>query len=41
MSEAKKPVLEGSAKSDYENYVRTDELLSLQKGPDEIGRAHV
>jgi len=35
MSEAKKPVLEGSAKSDYENYVRTDELLSLQKGPDE------
>ena len=35
MSYAKPPVLDGTAKSDYENYVRTDELLSLQKGPDE------
>ena len=35
MSYAKPPVLQGTAKSDYENYVRTDELLSLQKGPDE------
>jgi tryptophan 2,3-dioxygenase len=35
MSYAKKPVLTGSAKSDYENYLRTDELLSLQKGPAE------
>ncbi len=35
MSYAKPPILGGSAKSDYENYVRTDELLSLQKGPDE------
>ena len=35
MSYAKPPVLHGTAKSDYENYVRTDELLSLQKGPDE------
>ena len=35
MSYAKPPVLEGQAKSDYENYVRTDELLSLQKGPEE------
>ena len=33
MSYAKPPVLNGPAKSDYENYLRTDELLSLQKGP--------
>ena len=30
-----KPVLNGSARSDYENYLLTDQLLSLQKGPDE------
>ena len=35
MSYAKPPVLAGSGKSDYENYLRTDELLSLQKGPDQ------
>lgn len=35
MSYAKPPVLGGTSKSDYENYVRTDELLSLQKGPEE------
>jgi tryptophan 2,3-dioxygenase len=35
MSYAKEPVLTGSAKSDYENYLRTDELLSLQKSPAE------
>ncbi|HET9508367.1 MAG TPA: tryptophan 2,3-dioxygenase family protein [Gaiellaceae bacterium] len=29
------PVLPGDAKSDYERYLSTDELLSLQKGPDE------
>jgi tryptophan 2,3-dioxygenase len=29
------PVLPGEAKSDYERYLNTDELLSLQKGPDE------
>jgi tryptophan 2,3-dioxygenase len=34
MSYAKPPVLGGTAKSDYENYLRTDELLSLQKGPE-------
>jgi tryptophan 2,3-dioxygenase len=34
MSYAKSPVLGGTAKSDYENYLRTDELLSLQKGPE-------
>ena len=35
MTYAKSPVLSGTSKSDYENYVRTDELLTLQKGPDE------
>ncbi len=35
MTYGKKPVLAASGKSDYETYVRTDELLSLQKGPDE------
>ena len=29
------PVLPGSAASDYERYLRTDELLALQKGPEE------
>ncbi|MEX2272834.1 MAG: tryptophan 2,3-dioxygenase family protein [Vicinamibacterales bacterium] len=29
------PVLPGSAASDYERYLRTDELLSLQKTPEE------
>jgi tryptophan 2,3-dioxygenase len=29
------PVLEGSAASDYERYLRTDELLALQKLPEE------
>lgn len=29
------PILEGRGTSDYERYLRTDELLSLQKGPDE------
>lgn len=35
MSYVKPPVLSGTAKSDYENYLRTDELLSLQRGPNE------
>jgi tryptophan 2,3-dioxygenase len=35
MSYSKPPVLQGIAKSDYENYLRTDELLSLQKGPED------
>ena len=35
MSYAKPPVLTGSGKSDYENYLRTDELLSLQKDSDQ------
>jgi tryptophan 2,3-dioxygenase len=29
------PVLAGGGASDYERYLRTDELLALQKGPDE------
>src|ERR671918_1677839 len=29
------PILPGTAKSDYERYLNTDELLALQKGPDE------
>jgi tryptophan 2,3-dioxygenase len=29
------PVLPGAAESDYERYLRTDELLALQKGPEE------
>jgi tryptophan 2,3-dioxygenase len=33
-----KPVLEGRGASDYERYLRTDELLSLQKRPD--GQVH-
>src|SRR5688500_5344611 len=35
MSDLHHPVLPGSAASDYERYLRTDELLSLQKTPDE------
>jgi tryptophan 2,3-dioxygenase len=35
MSYAKPPILTGSGKSDYENYLRTDELLSLQKQSDQ------
>jgi tryptophan 2,3-dioxygenase len=29
------PILPGDASSDYERYLATDELLALQKGPDE------
>ena len=32
---ASKPVLPGEGDSDYERYLRTDELLALQKTPDE------
>ena len=34
MTTSKPPVLTGVGKSDYENYIRTDELLSLQVGPE-------
>ncbi len=37
MSEERtRPILPGSAATDYERYLRTDELLSLQKSPDEV-----
>ncbi len=35
MSELSKPVLPGPGDSDYERYLRTDELLALQKTADE------
>jgi tryptophan 2,3-dioxygenase len=31
-----KPILPGASGSDYENYLRTDELLALQKTPDQM-----
>jgi tryptophan 2,3-dioxygenase len=31
-----KPILPGTAASDYERYLRTDELLALQKSPEEL-----
>jgi tryptophan 2,3-dioxygenase len=31
-----KPILPGRAATDYERYLRTDELLALQKTPDEV-----
>jgi tryptophan 2,3-dioxygenase len=34
--ERSKPILPGTAVSDYERYLRTDELLSLQKTADEV-----
>jgi len=35
MSDQIEPVLPGRGASDYERYLRTDELLSLQKPPDD------
>ena len=34
--EMQKPILPGTAASDYERYLRTDELLALQKSPEEM-----
>lgn len=34
--ELSEPVLPGTAATDYERYLRTDELLSLQKRPEEL-----
>jgi len=34
MSNLNEPVLPGAAATDYERYLRTDELLALQKSPD-------
>src|ERR1700733_9508361 len=36
MSDLHVPVLSGSAATDYERYLRTDELLALQKPPAEM-----
>lgn len=36
MSNLTDPILEGRGATDYERYLRTDELLSLQKRPDEV-----
>jgi len=36
MDDLKKPVLPGKGASDYERYLRTDELLALQKTPAEF-----
>ena len=35
MSHGAEQILEGTGGSDYERYIRTDELLALQKGPEE------
>jgi hypothetical protein len=34
MDELQKPILPGKGASDYERYLRTDELLDLQKPPE-------
>jgi len=36
MEERSRPILSGQGETDYERYLRTDELLSLQKTPDEV-----
>jgi tryptophan 2,3-dioxygenase len=36
MGDLNEPVLSGTAATDYERYLRTDELLALQKSPDEV-----
>jgi tryptophan 2,3-dioxygenase len=36
MDDLRKPILPGKGASDYERYLRTDELLSLQKATDEL-----
>jgi tryptophan 2,3-dioxygenase len=36
MDDLRKPILPGKGASDYERYLRTDELLSLQKNPEEF-----
>jgi tryptophan 2,3-dioxygenase len=36
MTDRSDPILPGTAETDYERYLRTDELLSLQKTPDEV-----
>jgi tryptophan 2,3-dioxygenase len=36
MTDLHEPVLPGTAATDYERYLRTDELLALQKTPEEV-----
>jgi len=36
MDDLKKPILPGKGKSDYERYLETDDLLSLQKSPEQL-----
>ena len=36
MTKLNEPILQGRGETDYERYLRTDELLSLQKRPDEV-----
>jgi tryptophan 2,3-dioxygenase len=36
VDDLRKPILPGKGASDYERYLRTDELLALQKNPDEF-----
>jgi tryptophan 2,3-dioxygenase len=36
MGDLNEPVLPGTAATDYERYLRTDELLALQKTPEEV-----
>jgi tryptophan 2,3-dioxygenase len=36
MGDLHEPVLPGAAATDYERYLRTDDLLALQKAPDEV-----
>jgi len=36
MDDLRTPILPGTAASDYERYLRTDELLALQKPPEEM-----
>ena len=36
MDDLKKPILPGKGASDYERYLRTDDLLALQKRPEEL-----
>ncbi|HXW92418.1 MAG TPA: tryptophan 2,3-dioxygenase family protein [Terriglobales bacterium] len=36
MDDLRKPILPGKGKSDYERYLQTDDLLSLQKSPEKF-----
>jgi tryptophan 2,3-dioxygenase len=36
MDDLNKPILPGTAATDYERYLRTDELLALQRTPEEV-----